>query len=83
MKEATKEDIINILKKMELDIDHVENIETSQSLAEQGIDSLDMMNLYFDLEENFSIKISDEDYETKNWVTIDSIVQNINLLIAS
>ena len=83
MKQVTKENIINIIKNMDLDIDDIENIDTSIPLAEQGFDSLDMMNIYFDLEDNFSIKISEEALETQNWFTIDSIVQNINMLIAS
>lgn len=83
MKKVTKEDIINIIKNMDLDIDDIDNIETSLPLAEQGFDSLDMMNIYFDLEENLSIKITEEALETQNWLTIDSIVQNINRLIAS
>ena len=82
MKQVTKEDIINIIKNMDLDIDDIENIETSIPLPDQGFDSLDMMNIYFELEETFSIKISEEALETQNWFTIDSIVQNINMLYA-
>jgi acyl carrier protein len=81
LKQVTKEDIINIIKNLDLDIDDIENIDTSIPLAEQGFDSLDMMNIYFDLEENFSIKISEEALETQNWFIVDSIVQNINMLI--
>jgi acyl carrier protein len=81
LKQVTKEDIINIIKNLDLDIDDIEKIDTSIPLAEQGFDSLDMMNIYFDLEENFSIKISEEALETQNWFIVDSIVQNINMLI--
>ena len=83
MKQVTKEDVINVIKNMDLDIDDIENIKTSEPLAELGLDSLDMMNIYFDLEETFLIKISEEDIGTQNWVTIDSIVHNINMLLAS
>ena len=83
MKQATKENIINLINNMDLDIDDVENIDTSIPLAEQGLDSLDMMNIYFDLEDTFSIKISEEALETQNWFTVDTIVQNINALLAS
>ncbi len=83
MKQVTKEDVINVIKNMDLDIDDIENIKTSEPLAEQGLDSLDMMNIYFDIEETFLIKINEEALGTQNWFTIDSIVQNINMLLSS
>ena len=82
MKQVTKEDVINVIKNMDLAINDIENIKTSESLVEQGLDSLDMMNIYFDLEETFLIKISEEAIGTQNWFTIDSIVGNINMLLA-
>lgn len=54
-----------------------EKLVSDKPLAEQGIDSLDMINIFFKLEENFKIKISEEDIEKIK--TIDDIVEYVNL----
>ena len=41
-----KEDIINCMKEMELNIDF-DNLLSDKNLNDQGIDSLDMMNFFF------------------------------------
>jgi acyl carrier protein len=71
-----KNDIINLIKDMGLLID-TEKLVSDKPLAEQGIDSLDMINIFFKLEENFKIKISEEDIEKIK--TIDDIVEYVNL----
>jgi len=74
-----KEDIINCMKEMELNIDF-DNLLSDKNLNDQGIDSLDMMNFFFNLEERFSVKISEESIESGKWETINDIVTNINSL---
>ncbi len=54
-----------------------EKLVSDKPLAEQGIDSLDMINIFFKLEENFKIKIPEEDIEKLK--TIDDIVEYVNL----
>lgn len=81
MKQVIKEDIIQIFKKLDLDIKEPESIDASVPLQDQGIDSLDMMNLYFELEDQFAVKISDETLEDKDWSTIDTIVKNVNEML--
>ena len=71
-----KNDIINLIKDMGLLID-TEKLVGDKPLAEQGIDSLDMINIFFKLEENFKIKIPEEDIEKLK--TIDDIVEYVNL----
>ncbi len=53
-----------------------EKLINDKPLAEQGIDSLDMINIFFKLEENFKIKIPEEDIEKLK--TIDDIVEYLN-----
>ena len=81
MKQIIKEDIIAIIKKLDLDIMEPDAIDASIPLQEQGIDSLDMMNIYFELEDQFKIKINDEMLEDKDWSTIDTIIKNVNALL--
>jgi len=83
MKQVVKEDIIQIIKKLDLDIKEPDAIDASISLQDQGIDSLDMMNLYFELEDKFAVKISDETLEDKDWSTIDTIVKNVNEMLSN
>mgnify|MGYP000188367515 CR=1 FL=1 len=70
-----KNDIINLIKDMGLLID-TEKLVSDKPLAEQGIDSLDMINIFFKLEENFKIKIPEEDIEKLK--TINEIVEYVN-----
>ena len=80
MEQVRKEDIIRVLKGMNIDVD-VEALDPSVDLASQGVDSLDMMNMLFELEEAFSIKITDDSIDNGEWLTIDKIVKNINELV--
>ena len=83
MKRAVKDDIVQVIKKLNLNSGDVDKISASEPLRDQGIDSLDMMNIFFELEEKFKIKISDEMLEDKDWSTIDSIIENVNQLMPS
>ncbi|MBW1740284.1 MAG: acyl carrier protein [Deltaproteobacteria bacterium] len=82
MRKVTREDVIKVIKEMELDVD-IEQIELDGDLDKHGMDSLDMMNLFFNLEETFSVKISEESLQNQKWSTVNDIVQNINGLLAS
>jgi acyl carrier protein len=48
------------LAKIDWDI-NIDDLQDNIPLIEQGLDSLDMINLLFCLEENFPVKIPDED----------------------
>ena len=80
MEHVRKEDIIRVLKGMNIDAD-VEALDPSVDLESQGVDSLDIMNVLFELEEAFSIKITDDSIDNGEWLTIDKIVKNINELV--
>jgi acyl carrier protein len=80
MEQVRKEDTIRVLKGMNMNAD-VEALDPSVDLASQGIDSLDMMNMLFEFEEAFSIKITDDSIDNGEWLTIDKIVKNINELV--
>jgi len=80
MEQVRKEDIIRVLKGMNMNAD-LEALDPSVDLASQGVDSLDMMNMLFELEEAFSIKITDDSVDNSEWLTIDKIVKNVNELV--
>lgn len=80
MHKVTPEIIIGIIKN--LDIDNLpESFVYNHPLREQGLDSLDMMNLYFAIEENLGVVLSDESLTQDGWKTIDDFVRNLNILV--
>lgn len=81
MQYVTKEKIIEVLKGVNMDADP-EALDPSTDLRSQGVDSLDMMNMLFAIEEAFSIEISDDSITDKEWLTIEDMVKNVNKLIA-
>lgn len=80
MEQVRKEDIIRVLKGININADF-EALDPSVDLVSQGVDSLDMMNMLFKIEEVFSIKITDDSVDNGEWLTIDKMVKNINELL--
>jgi acyl carrier protein len=56
----------------------LEELDHSESLSEQGLDSLDLVTILFTIEEKFSIKIPEEDINEGKLSSINSIVSYIN-----
>jgi len=78
---ATVDKIKDIIKKADVLSDDVESLKSDVELEEQGIDSLDMANIYLLCEEEFDIKIPDEDISKVK--TIDGLVEYINSKLSS
>lgn len=72
---ATQQNIIETIQEAEVLAD-VDTIQDDIALVEQGIDSLDIVNIYLLLEEKFDIKIPDEDLGKVK--TINQIIEYIN-----
>lgn len=72
---ATVENIKEVIAKAEV-LGDVSDMVNDVPLRDQGIDSLDVVNVYLLLEEKFDVKIPDEDLDKVQ--TIDSIVEYIN-----
>lgn len=58
----TTSDIKECLEKIDWDID-VASLKENEPLTEQGLDSLDVINMLFALEKDFSIEIPDTDVD--------------------
>jgi acyl carrier protein len=76
---ATVDNIKEIIAEAEV-LGDVNNMANDIPLREQGIDSLDIVNVYLLLEERFNIKIPDEDLSQVQ--TIHTIVEYINNKLA-
>lgn len=71
MSKVSVEKILEIISEANI-VEDVKELDHNQALDEQGVDSLDLSGLLFNLEEEFGITIPDAD--------IDGI-QNINAIV--
>ncbi|MBD2133193.1 acyl carrier protein [Sphaerospermopsis sp. FACHB-1094] len=73
MSYCTAQDIIEIVRELDLStIKPEQEILTDVPLSQQGVDSLDKMNIFMLLEEKYEIKIPDEDFDDLNTFTMIS-----------
>lgn len=70
-------DIIDIIRDNEIKVD-IEKSDYNDLLMEQGFDSLDMTTILFSIEENYQIKISEDDIEKGRLSSINAIVEYVN-----
>lgn len=76
---ATIENVKEVIAEAEV-LGDVSDMRNDSPLSEQGIDSLDVVNVYLLLEEKFGVKIPDEDLGKVQ--TIDDIIEYINTKLA-
>lgn len=72
---ATTENVKEVIAEAEV-LGDANEMKNDVPLSEQGIDSLDVVNVYLLLEEKFDVKIPDEDLNKVE--TIDAIIEYIN-----
>lgn len=75
MDDVTIASVKDAFKKAKLNLD-IDALATDVTLRDQGVDSLDVSNLFLHVEEDFNITISDEDIDTLD--TIEKIVSYID-----
>jgi len=80
MKEATIKNVLNLIRKSDWPI-NPDQLEVSVELNKQNVDSLDMMTLFLELEEAFSVKIDEDELQQNDWATINGIVDSVNCLL--
>ncbi|MDD5716260.1 MAG: phosphopantetheine-binding protein [Sulfuricurvum sp.] len=76
---ATIENVKEVIAEADV-LGDVDQMKNDTPLSEQGIDSLDAVNVYLLLEEKFEVKIPDEDLSQVQ--TIAGIVEYINNQLA-
>lgn len=76
---ATIENVKEVIVEAEV-LGDASEMKSDVALSDQGIDSLDVVNVYLLLEEKFDVKIPDEDLNKVT--TIDEIVEYINNKLA-
>ena len=78
----TSEDIRRLLASLELTVD-LTALDPGKPLSAQGVDSLDMIQLFFECEQEFGVKISEKVLANGTWNTLDGIGESVNRLIAA
>ena len=76
---ATVENVKEVIAEAEV-LGEAEEMKNDIPLSDQGIDSLDVVNVYLLLEEKFDVKIPDEDLNQVQ--TIDAIIEYVNNKLA-
>ena len=74
---TTKEEILQIINDLDIDVD-ISSLDVSLPLQEQGLDSLDMATILFELEDRYAIKVTEEDIESGKLESINKILNFIN-----
>lgn len=77
MTKVKHEDVIAIIEETDVRLD-LEKLDPKKSLADQGADSLDMINIIFAFQEKYGIEITDESISDGEWLTLDKMVINLN-----
>lgn len=75
MQASTKE-ILDLFKQADIIGVDIDNLSVEQSLASQGIDSLELMSVLLNVEDAYSIKIPDDD--VRLLVSIQAIADYLN-----
>lgn len=75
---ATKEQVIDAIK----DLDHIDMPSLAHDIdfSDQGMDSLDVIQTLFEIQEKFDLEIPEEEIENRAWGSIDKIVDQLTKL---
>ena len=73
----TANDILDMIRKNDIKID-LPTLDHNEQLMDQGFDSLDMVSIFFALEERYKIKISEADIDQGKLASINAMVEYVN-----
>jgi acyl carrier protein len=61
---------------------NIEELKPTTALADLGIDSLDKIEFMFDIEDEFKLRIPDEEYQELKVTTIQNMVDAVDRFIS-
>jgi acyl carrier protein len=73
---VTLEDVISIIKSMENLTINLKELIADRPFVDQGIDSLDRMSIFLNIEDAYGVKIPDE--EIDKLISVEKIVEYLN-----
>lgn len=69
--------ILEVIKHTDV-VEDMNDFDVNKSFKENGIDSLDLMTMFLAIEETFSVKFSEEDYEkVHNAVDLELMIKKL------
>ena len=71
-------DVVEALK--DLDCVDTSILQMDVDFSDQGMDSLDVIQIIFAIQEAFDVEISDEEIGDKKWNSVQKIVMQLNNL---
>jgi acyl carrier protein len=77
MEEINHTNIVEIAKNIATDVDW-HRVNFKEDLTEQGVDSLDMINIIFAFQDTYGVEISDDSIAEGEWLTLDKMVVSLN-----
>lgn len=77
MSQLTIQDVLTLFSEADVSVP-AQDLDPALPLLEQGLDSLDMMNVYFLIEEKYQISVDENSISDGKWDTLERILQNLN-----
>ena len=77
MEKVVPEDVVKIIKHVVTDVD-LTNLDIKEALSDQEVDSLDLMNIIFSIQEKYGVEISDESISRGEWRSVEIMVNSLN-----
>ena len=79
MEKVTMKELMDVLEQIGPNVSvDVTKLKPDQPLNNQGLDSMDIVNILFEIEDNFHITIPDEAFRSGKLSTLDTILESIN-----
>lgn len=79
MEKITVENLLEALEKAQLKLDvNLRDLNSEERLVDQGIDSLDMASILFEIEDAFACEIDGEEIVAGKWNSLTNICNSIN-----
>ena len=79
MEKATMQELMKVLEGISSSVSvDVTKLKPDRPLNKQGLDSMDVVNILFEIEDAFQIEIPDEAFRSGKLSTLDSILEAIN-----
>ena len=82
MEAVVPDDVVTIIKSVVTDVD-LSDLDIKEALSDQGIDSLDLMNIIFSFQEKYDVEISDESISRGEWRSVEKMVESLNSALSS
>jgi len=79
MAQVNINDVLDLFREAEVDGD-LDALDSNAPLLQQGMDSLDMMNVFFQIEEKYGVHVEEDSIASGDWDSLTKIANSITTL---